>query len=88
MKVRGKMNDIKEGTVQEGCIDEMGEGPVTIDRKNETRKTGYFSNWLEWRRENSGCYQIAVILMLVLTWILTIHFFSVSCCCTLISKLV
>ena len=55
-------------------MDEMGEGPVTIDRKNETRNTGYFSSWLEWRRENSGCYQIAVILMLVLTWILTIHF--------------
>ena len=71
-----------------GCIDEMGEGPVTIDRKNGTINTGYFSSWLEWRRENSGGYQIAVILMLVLTWILTIQLLSVSSCCKVISRLV
>ena len=61
---------------------------LPLTEGNGTWNTGYFSSWLEWRKENSGCYQFAVILMLIFTWIFTIHFSLVSSRSSLISRLV
>ena len=71
-----------------GVFQKWEKVQLPMTEGNGTRNSGYFSSLLEWRKENSGGYQIAVILMLIFTWILTIHFSLVSSCSSLISRLV